>query len=312
MIKYFKHNEIDIKKWDNCINKSFNGIPYALSWFLDLVHEEWEALVEDDYVRVMPITGRKKFGVQYLFQPYFAQQLGVFSTSVLTPDILSGFIGKIPKNYKFTDIKLNSFNQFEKGFAGLEYNKNHVLDLIHDHPKIQQKYSSQTKRNLKKSQKSSLSLMKNIKPEAVIKLFRENRGEALKKWNDQHYNTLQRLMYSAIFKGKGVVFGVFNERNELCAGAFFLKGNGRLIFLFSGLDEYGRERAAMTFLIDSVIQEFTPSQLILDFEGSNDPNLARFYKGFGSKEIEYPGFRQNKLGFPVRQLFSLYRMLKKN
>ncbi len=70
--------------------------------------------------------------------------------------------------------------------------------------------------------------------------------------------------------------------------------------------------AAMTFLIDQVIDEHTPSQIVLDFEGSNDPNLARFYKGFGAKRTTYMGWQQNKLGFPLKQLFQLYRSLKNN
>jgi hypothetical protein len=182
--------------------------------------------------------------------------------------------------------------------------------LINDYPRIAEKYSGQTKRNLKKSAKSSLSLMKNIKPETVIDLFRENRGKALGKWGDTHYNKLKQLMYSAVYKGKGIVYGVFTERNELCAGAFFLKSNHKLIFLFSGSNQVARENAAMTFLIDKVIKELSPSQLVLDFEGSNDPNLARFYKGFGAKEIEYFGLKMNRMNFPTKQLFSIYQLIK--
>ena len=63
----------------------------------------------------------------------------------------------------------------------------------------------------------------------------------------------------------------------------------------------------MTFLIDSVIREFSPSKLVLDFEGSNDPNLARFYKGFGAKEVEYKSLIINRLPLPVKCLFSIYR-----
>ena len=39
----------------------------------------WDALVEDDYVSVMPLPYRKKMGVTYIFPPTMTQQLGVFS-----------------------------------------------------------------------------------------------------------------------------------------------------------------------------------------------------------------------------------------
>jgi disulfide oxidoreductase YuzD len=311
MIKFLKNEEIDLDKWDACISKSFNSIPYAYAWFLDLIHEEWAALVEGDYERVMPVTGGKKFGIRYVYQPYFAQQLGVFSTSLLNPEVVNKFINAIPFDYKYIDIKLNSFNQPDLENAEVIPNKNHLLDLIQDYERIAENYSGQTKKNLKKSLKSELSMMKHIKPESVIDLFREHRGKTLKKWNDTHYNKLKHLMYSSIHKGRGVVYGVFNNYNELSAGAFFLKSKKRMIFLFSGTSNIGRENAAMTFLIDGVIREYAPAHTVLDFEGSNDPNLARFYKGFGAKEIEYPGLRMNRLTFPARQLFGFYKKVKK-
>ena len=281
-----------------------------MSWYLDIVHEGWEALVEDDYQRIMPLTVARKFGINYIFQPYFTQQLGVYSIKKLNPDIILKFINHIPKHIKYVNINLNSFNKLKDDGFRLTVNKNHIQDLIKEYPKIAKQYSSNAKRNLKRSQKQNLSLMKNIKPEAVIELFRNNRGKRLGKWNDRHYQNLKRLMYSAMYKGKGLVYGVFTAENNLCAGAFFVKSNNHLIFLFSGSDQTARENGAMTFLIDSVIREFSPSQLLLDFEGSNDHNLARFYKGFGAKEIGYTGLEINRIAFPLKQIFVLYRKIK--
>jgi hypothetical protein len=310
MIRYLDNNEIDDVKWNKCVNKAFNGNPYALTWFLDLIHDGWGGLVQGDYERIMPITPGRKFGIDYLFQPYFAQQLGVFSTSMLSPEVVNSFISAIPGKYQYIDIKLNSHNQPDIDPSLIFPNKNHVLDLINDYHRIGDKYSTQTKRNLKKVNKHNLSLMKNIRPESLINLFRVNKGRTIGKWKEKHYMRLRQLMYVAVYKGKGMLYGVFTDQNELCAGAFFLKSHNRLIFLFSGSNQVARENGAMTFLIDSVIQEYTPSKLVLDFEGSNDPNLARFYKGFGAKEIDYPGLRINRLNFPARQVFSLYQRLK--
>jgi hypothetical protein len=58
----------------------------------------------------------------------------------------------------------------------------------------------------------------------------------------------------------------------------------------------------MTFLFDNVINEFAGTQVVLDFEGSNDENLARFYRGFGAKEVYYKVLKYNMLPFPLKQL----------
>ena len=67
MIRYLKNHEINTEKWDECIMNAFNGIVYAYSWYLDIVHETWDALIEGDYERVMPLPVSEKCGVSYIF-----------------------------------------------------------------------------------------------------------------------------------------------------------------------------------------------------------------------------------------------------
>lgn len=309
MIAYLKHSEIDKKKWDDCIRQSFNGNAYVYSWYLDLVHEGWEALIEDDYQRVMPLTLNRKFGITYYFQPFFTQQFGVFSINILNPDIVKRFIDSIPSHVKLIDVNFNSFNKLDGGTHQIITNNNYLLDLINEYPKLFSRYSKNTKRNLKKGLKNSLVIMKGVSPENVISLFRSNKGTDVKTWNDKNYVVLQRIMYRAIHKGMGITFGVYTEHNELCAAAFFLKNNNRLIFLFSGSNEQARENGAMTFLIDNIIKNNSPGSRILDFEGSNNENLARFYKGFGAKRTTYQRLKVNRLNFVVKITLSVYKTL---
>ncbi len=74
----------------------------------------------------------------------------------------------------------------------------------------------------------------------------------------------------------------------------------------SGSNALAKENGAMFHLIDTVIRENSPSQLTLDFEGSNNENLARFYKGFGSKEVAYNGISSNRLIFPLNKILNYY------
>ncbi len=307
MIKYLKHNEIDKSKWDECILNSFNGSIYAYSWYLDIIHEDWEALVEDDYQRVMPLTVKTKYGITYFKQPYFAQQLGVFSMNVLNPEIINDFINDIPDHIKIIDANFNSFNSLTGDRFDVFENNNYQLDLISEYPKIASKYSTNTKRNLKKAIKNNLQFMKGIKPELIVDLFRNNRGKHIKNWDDRVYNTILRLAYTSIHKGAGFTCGIYTELNELCAGAFFLKTKTNLIFLFSGANDFAKSTGAMTLLIDTIIRNNAPGIRIFDFEGSNNENLARFYKGFGAKNSKYNRLKISRLG-PVSNFF--FRILR--
>ena len=145
MIKLLKHNKIDKKRWDDCIKSSFNGNVYALSWYLDIVHLEWDALVENDYERVMPLTYSKKFGMSYMFQPFFVQQLGVFSISQLSQDDVENFINAIPQQYRLIKYRLNSYNKVDYESENIVSHRNVELDLIYDYQTLYNNYNNNTK-----------------------------------------------------------------------------------------------------------------------------------------------------------------------
>ena len=142
MIKLLKHSDINKSRWDECIKKSFNGNVYALSWYLDIVHPHWNALVENDYERVMPLTTSKKFGISYMFQPFFVQQLGVFSTTQLSPETVNNFIEAIPKKYLLTQYRLNSYNKVDYNSDDIIRHRNVVLDLIYDYQYLYNNYNN--------------------------------------------------------------------------------------------------------------------------------------------------------------------------
>jgi hypothetical protein len=302
MIQYLSNSTIDRRKWDECIARSFNGIVYAYSWYLDIVSPDWDALVKDDYKSVMPLTWRKKYDIKYLFQPFFTQQLGIFSAEKSDADLVQTFLDAIPTQFQFIEINLNTFNLSNLSISSIKKNLTHELDLIESYENIAKNYSDNLKRNLKKARHNKLQMAFVNQPEPVITLFRKNRGAEISNLKERDYKTLTTLMHQAIHKGKAQIINVLNEKNELCAGAFFIESNNKVVFLFSGLSEEGKNLNAMPFLIDSFIRQNAGKNLTLDFEGSNDVNLARFYKSFGSKECVYPQIKINRLPFPVNLL----------
>jgi len=300
MIRHLRHHEIDKERWDDSIRKSFNGIIYAYSWYLDIVSPGWEALMNDEYKTVMPLTGGKKMGIRYLFTPFFVQQLGVFSSSKLTADDVLGFLKAIPAEYKYWEVNLNTFNNVAGSAFTFKPNLTHELDMIQGIEAIRKDYADNTKRNIKKAQLQNLAIVHNPKREEIISLFRANRGKDIEVLQEQHYDILRKLLQALDGRGRLHTRGVVNENNELVAGAFFTDANGKVIFLFSGNSPEGKEKGAMFLLIDNFIAENSHKNLVLDFEGSNDPQLARFYRGFGAKECVYLQARMNGLPWYIR------------
>jgi Acetyltransferase (GNAT) domain len=300
MIRYLQHHEIDKERWDDCIKRSFNGIIYAYSWYLDVVHPGWESLVNADYTTVMPLTSGKKMGVNYLYNPFFVQQLGVFSVARLTPDSVKDYLDAIPKHFRYCEINLNTFNHPKENGFRFKENLNHELDMIGSYEMLKKEYSDNAKRNIKKAQLNDLQVVHTTSKEEIIALFRSDRGKTVEVLKEAEYDTFRRLLQALDGRGRLHTRGVLNAKGELIAGAFFCDSNGKVIFLFSGNSAEGKEKGAMFFLVDAFIQENALKNLILDFEGSNDPQLARFYKGFGAKECVYLQAKRNTLPWYLR------------
>lgn len=294
MINYLTNEQIDKSRWDDCVAHAVNGNVYAFSWYLDIVHPGWEALVEmidGNYVAIMPITKKKKYLINYLCQPFFVQQLGVFSRQPITEETTVAFLKSIPRKYRLVEIRLNENNPLPKDAKGVEWHRNHLLDLNKEYSLLSNDYHENTKRNLKKSLNYGLTLVCDADIQEIISLFRENRGASIAHWGDAEYARLSHLTESAKASGNAFVYGVKSlNDNEIICGALFMKSHNRITFLFSGNNALGKESQAMTFLIDHVVREYAGQPLVLDFEGSDDENLARFYHGFGAEPIMYPGF----------------------
>ncbi len=304
MIRYLRHTEINKKKWDALISGSPVGIIYAASWYLDIVCPNWEALVEDDYSAVFPLTCRSKFGIHYLFQPYFTQQLGLFSNEKEKKEnILRDFLMHIPKKFRLIEIQLNTDNLIED-FNGFSTHKKltHHLFLGDDYVGIRSNYSENHSRNIKKAIKTKNEIITDIAPSAIIQLFRENKGAGIENLKSADYLVFEKLLNEASQKNLLEVRGVRNESQELIAGAIFLQSLHSYIFLFSATNKEAKESGAMSQLIDSFIRDHSEEEVYLDFEGSMDLNLARFYKGFGSKEVVYLQIRKNNLPGIIRWL----------
>ncbi|MHC1704051.1 MAG: hypothetical protein AB9846_09110 [Tenuifilaceae bacterium] len=290
-IKLVHHKEIDFSKWDECINRSINGIVYGYSWYLDIVANEWDALVGDDYDAVFPLVHGKKYGIPFLYQPFFTQQLGLFSKSRFDNQLLHEFISAIPSIYKYQIINFNTFIKLDDSY-NFKNRITYQLDLIQPYFAISSKYNDNTKRNISKSIAMGVTVVKGLPVNEFIKFKKKNLTIPLKK---NHLEMIARITRNSGDNGLGEIYAAYSTQNELCAASLFIRSNGKVIYLFAASNEVGRNNRAMFSLVDSYINRNSESQLVLDFEGSMIENVARFYAGFGATPCTYQQLLVNRL-----------------
>ena len=287
-IVQIKNEDIDKEKYNQCIEKALNGTVYALSWYLDIVFPGWQLLATPDYLYVMPLPVKKKFGFPFVMQPGYTQQLGIFSSQKVTSEITNTFIDKISALY--IQINLNSGNEIVPDKFVLR--ANYVLDISKKYETIQNNYNKNTKTLLKKAQKQNLKIEKHLNLDTDLSLIFEN---------SPHYplSTLpigKKIITTASEKKLLIARGVKEtDSDNLIALVFFIHWNNILYYLFPYSSEKGKEKGAMRFLIDDLIAEFAEKSSFLDFEGSMIPSVARFYESFGADLKPYPMYFFSKL-----------------
>ena len=304
MIQLIEHKNIDKQKWDACINKSSNACIFVYSWYLDIVCENWNALILDNYEAVFPLTAKSKYKINYIYQPFFTRYFGAYSDK-LTDKLLNDLFEAIPSKYKYIEFCLHESNHLKKKGVEKKERKYQLLDLNLSYETIRKNYSDNAKRNIKKAGKAGFTIKQNIKPELIVNLFKLTKGQELEVFKPADYKILISLMNECIKQNKAESIAIYDQKNKLHAGGFFMKNNGRFVFLKSGVTEYGKANGAMHLLFDSFIEQHADTAKLLDFGGSSVDSVARFYKNFGAEDCVYLQVRINRLPKLVKWLKSL-------
>ena len=281
MIQYVSRKLLDEKKYDFCIENSIQSRVYAFSWYLDIVADHWDVLVLNDYEAVMPLPWKQKLGLKYITQPYFCQQLGIFSLTTISDETQLEFIKKIPSKFLKVSLALNSQNML----IAQQVKKNLFVQLSKNHETLCKNYSKGRKHDIKVAEKNQL---------IVAETSLQSLIDIQKKLYQYEFSEekLQKLSMQLLRQQKGTILGIFKDE-VLLGGALFVLSTKRIVYLFSAFTELGRELQAASYLLNYMIKKNENSQLIFDFEGGNIPNMGKFYRSFGAEEECFCVYKRN-------------------
>ncbi|MFO7878947.1 MAG: GNAT family N-acetyltransferase [Bacteroidales bacterium] len=280
-IRKLSNSQIDKNAWDQCIRDSENGRVYALSWYLDsLTNGKWDGLVLDNYRGVMPLPYVKKAGIRLYIQPWFCQQLGPFWIHSYPKGLLSAMKKKIAS--PFYHLNLNSQTRFFPENHKLELRPNMVLPLDKSWKSLVLDFRSNHSRNIKKAGKAGLEI-RPVSTEQYLGL-KKSSGTRM---SGKQWEKLGKLLVELDKKNLLIPAGAWLD-GELVSAVCWIKDFRHLVYFQAAGNETGKKHAAAFLLVSDMMQQYAERDYVIDFEGSSNQGVRRFYRGFGATNEAYP------------------------
>lgn len=302
-IIHLNRKDIDVTKWDNCILQSSNSLIYAYSFFLDHFAPKWSALVNSNYDWVMPIISNRKWGIAYLYQPVFTQQLGVYCLPNAEVPFLE-IEAWLKEQFNYWEINVNK--QTADSFNNNKIQKtaatNFVIDLSKSYEKITAVYHNDLNKNLKKSSHFQLTYKEINNFEESLQMYIRHYGVRTPKVTNDDYERFKKLCKKLSQNNQLFCRAAINQNGNILSIALLFSDGKRLYNMMNTTTQEGRKMSSNHFLIDAIIKEFAESEWKFDFEGSDLPGVKSFYENFGAQNEPYYQLKYNNLPLPLRML----------
>jgi hypothetical protein len=297
-IQIINHNELDKVIWDKKIGASVSPSFFMLSWVLDILHPNWDALVYSHYEAFMPIPKAQKYGLTYVFQPKFIRSLSIFNEAEDQRDLI---IRALKETYSLVNINLD--------FELKESNRNGVFQKLSIPSSCILLQNAYSKNALRVISKLDVEIEYKLFYDAAvfIKFFKKIKN--IKSLKSNSYSKLHQLINETLKRENGKLIAAF-YKGEMIACGFFIFFQKQVYFLKGTVNKLGREKGAFYGLIDFVLQSLIGSFDSFDFVGSNDKGVSDFYRKFGAQDFSYSILKYNKTKTPIKQLANLYLQIK--
>ena len=295
-INHYHNKDIDLEKWDKCVQNAINPAVYPLSWYLNITSPDWEGLFSDDYKTIVPLPVAKKMGRHVVYQPEFTWQLGIYSSESLNPGVVENFLGHIPSSYRIKSYHLNKFNVTETGKYVVLPLQTTELQLISSYEKIRANYKPSLQNQAEQARQKKVSVVKSITNHDFINFaYKFDRFNA-RRLNPTSMILLRQIVANAIRYRMGEIHGAYTRENNLCAAIFLIHYKGRSILQYAVADSEGLGSGALYMMVDHVIITHAGKSMILSVDNPFNTNLSDLLKYFGANSYTFAKIKKKRFG----------------
>lgn len=297
-IHLYDSQQIDHEKWNACIANHTNGLIYAQYQYLSFLTKKWSAIVIGDYEAILPLPWNIKWGIRYYQAVPFIQQLGLIGS--IDQDHIPAVLKRVLEFAKYGDIFFNFSNQEIVNKARAVAKTNLVLNLNQDYITLSKQYHKDLIHNLEKAKKHHPIYVDNTHYLDTLQVYQQQYGKRFDWISESDFEQLAKLLSYYQSKQQCLVRTLIDQTTEaVLASAILLKDERRLYLLINAITPIGRQQSSNHLLIDRIIHEFSGTDLLLDFEGSEIAGVKDFYMNYHPTVQPYFHFHHNQLSWPI-------------
>lgn len=282
-VRRLARRDIDEQAWNAAVMDS----PYGLTWWLDAVTEgHWYGLVLGDYRLVLPVAlspAPLRRVLRLVNGAAFTQHAGPFGQG--TPQELALLLDAIPRAWTIRKLALyqTELTVLPRRKLSLTERSNHELNLNLPYRAIAKGYRADLRRKLRDHPPASLT---GWDVSGFMAFYRQHTGSRF-GMGQAEYAAQERLLLASTGHGEGQLYRLDDALGAPIAGLFIARRGQRLVNLMASSSKAGFREHGMARLLDGVIRDNAGQETLLDFEGSDLPGVATFFRGFGAVRVPY-------------------------
>ncbi len=307
--------------WDELVSNSPQGSVFqTTSWLENLNTRSYKIFVcsyKNNIVAGIPITYIKKNGLKFATNPPFTPYLGVvFKTN----ENKTKYVNQLSFETKISITFANQLKTFPYFSFSFNYHFNDPLPFIWENYSVSPRFTyllkldnldellsnmeRDTRNRVVTAQKYNLSIEKGKINDltTLIELTYKRKGLKI---------PYTKNFYEESFKDflKNMVLLIMKDNDEVIAGSLMAFDNKRSYYLIGGFKEDERYKGLGQLLIWNMIT-YSKNTLNLsefDFVGTPNPNIERFFRGFGGELTPYYFInKKNNFYRLSKMLFNMY------
>lgn len=300
-MRIVKRAEIDVALWDQVVGASrhWRNPLFGQSWYLDITADgEWYGLVWGDYEAVAPVATNRKLLWQQVYRPTITQQMGIYATKAPSEEVERDLcehlctyrrvVYALPQQVQHTSLRHRQ-------------RSNYMLDINASKTAIEHITSKSKRKHLRHAGRY-LDLSFGGTPASHLSFVRH----ALR--NKYSLSLHEQAIFEALAdyltkNGAGYIIQATNKKGALVSSSLVGQSADYATLLLAGVNDEGRKVGARSFLMHYTIEQAIKDKLHrVDFEGSDLPGVASFFRDFGGRNYPYQEYWKDDMPSIIQRL----------